>query len=667
MSASKWRRYPTPVLLLALVLLLLPARSGLAQEGPLAYVLPATDKVIVVLGDTPRAATGFQVFRKAAGESGFTSLTPGPVLPAADAWQAASLIGGDMAWIARIVKSKDPEEIWRALNADRALALSLCLVSHGLRLAMGRTLVDLGVKPGQSYTYRVVTLDSSGKELGRIEKRLKVTPPEPPAKVKELRAEAGDGEVKLGWDYPSYAGSEADRTVAFILYREEPGKAPEPLAASPVVRVEGHLEHLDQTVRNGATYVYGIEALDIIGAKSGRTQSRPAHPKDTTPPLAPMGLSAADQEGGVLLVWRMSPELDVASYDVWRSDGLQQEFARINREPVPRNAPRYVDAEAKRGTAQYYKVTAVDASGNESAPAGPVTIIAKDTTPPPPVTGLTYTLDKETRSVTLAWNPLRAPDLQGYYLYRGERGGEMLRIVGRPIEPSDRPAFVDGGFEGRGLAPGATLVYAVAGVDQSSNEGEKASVEVPIPDTVPPAAVLSFVARSTEKGAVELSWQPGLSADLAAHRVYRDEGKGFRLVMELERKITTWTDQSVKRGGTYTYRVVAVDAARNESAPSREITLVPTDTSPPPPPGELSARATAKGVLVEWKPSDADDLAGHLLYRAVRKNGPWELLTPKPLSEARFTDGTGKAGSWYAVSALDTSGNEGLKQERVAR
>ena len=117
--------------------LLASAFPASAQEGPLAYVLPATDRVIVVLGDTPRAVAGFQVSRKAAGESLFTSLTPGPVLPAADAWQAAQLIGGDLAWIAQMLKTKDPQEIWRKLNADRPMALSLCLVSHGLRLAMG--------------------------------------------------------------------------------------------------------------------------------------------------------------------------------------------------------------------------------------------------------------------------------------------------------------------------------------------------------------------------------------------------------------------------------------------------------------------------------------------------------------------------------------------------
>ena len=648
-------------------LLLLPALSGFPQAGPLAYILPATDKVIVVLGDTPRSVAGFQVFRKAAGEAGFTSLTPGPVLPAADAYQAAQLIGRDLAWISEKVKTKDPEEVWRKLNADRPMTLSLCLVSHRLRLAMGRTLVDLAVKPGSSYTYRVITVDGAGKELGRVEKQLKVTDPEPPPKVTELRAEAGDGEVKLSWEYPAYTGGEKDRAVAFVVYREETGKAAERLTASPVLRIEGHLEHLDQTASNGTTYVFSIEALDIIGATSDRARSKPATPKDTTPPLVPMGLTAVDQEQGVLLVWRMSPELDASHYDVWRGDGLQQEFVKINRAPVPREDPRFLDTEAKRGTAQYYKVSAVDKGGNASPPAGPVTIIAKDTTPPPPVAGLSLTVDREKRAVSLLWQPLKVPDLQGYYVYRGDKGGEMLRIVGKPIGPADSPVFVDGGFENRGLSPGATLVYAVSGVDLSSNEGEKSFIEIQIPDNVPPAAPLSFGARPTAEGSVELVWQPGLSADLEAHRVYRDDGGGFRLVAEVEKKTTAWIDRTVTRGKAYTYRVAEIDAAKNESPPSKEVRIVPTDTTPPLAPGEVTARAAAKGVLVEWKPSGSEDIAGYVVYRATRKTGPWERLTPKPTADLRFADGKGKAGYWYGVSAVDTSGNEGSKQEGPAQ
>jgi len=276
-------------------------------------------------------------------------------------------------------------------------------------------------------------------------------------------------------------------------------------------------------------------------------------------------------------------------------------------------------------------------------------------------------VDKEKRAVSLSWQPLNVSDLQGYYLYRGEKGGELLRIVGKPINPSGSPAFVDSGFEGRGLAPGAVLVYAVTGVDQSSNEGQKSFVEIQIPDNLPPAAPLSFGARPTVEGYVELVWQPGLSSDLAAHRVYRDDGKGFQLVVELEKRTTTWIDRTVTRGNAYAYRVTGIDAAENESVPTKEVRIVPTDTTPPSAPAEVTARAGTKGVEVGWKPVDAEDIAGYVVYRAARKTGPWEKMTPKPIPDARFTDGKGRAGSWYAVSAVDTSGNEGPKQEGLAQ
>ncbi len=84
-------------------------------------------------------------------------------------------------------------------------------------------------------------------------------------------------------------------------------------------------------------------------------------------------------------------------------------------------------------------------------------------------------------------------------------------------------------------------------------------------------------------------------------------------------------------------------------------------------PCEVTARAGAKGVEVGWQPADAEDLAGYVVHRLARKTGPWERMTPKPITDARFIDGKGKAGSWYAVSSVDTSGNEGPKLEGLAQ
>ena len=47
--------------------LLLAGHLAFAQSAPPVYVLPAVDKAIIVLGDTPQGVHGFQVYRKGPG------------------------------------------------------------------------------------------------------------------------------------------------------------------------------------------------------------------------------------------------------------------------------------------------------------------------------------------------------------------------------------------------------------------------------------------------------------------------------------------------------------------------------------------------------------------------------------------------------------------------
>ncbi len=89
---------------------------------------------------------------------------------------------------------------------------------------------------------------------------------------------------------------------------------------------------------------------------------------DTTPPSTPVGLhSSLAVTSEVVLAWTPNSEADVAGYEVYLYS------------PVPGNDNAYVRvADVTRGsswtipdvteaTTQYYKVCAVDASGNRSA------------------------------------------------------------------------------------------------------------------------------------------------------------------------------------------------------------------------------------------------------------------------------------------------------------
>ncbi len=638
---------------------LLAATLACPQEGPLAFILPAGDSVVVVLGDTPRLMAGFRVYRQDPGQRQFDLLTPEAVRRVADPYQAADLMGSEFKWVAKQVGSLDPVVVWRKLQADRDRALALCLVSHGLRKAMGRTFIDRGLSRGEVYRYRVEILNLYDQVIDSVEERIQIGEPQAPEAPREVEVSAGDGEVLLSWSYSPYRGQKDDRTVGFKIYRREAGGPILDLTPTPVLRIEGWLSYVDTTVENGSTYTYFVEAVDLIGAASGRTASPAVTPLDRTPPLVPAGLTAVDTEEGVLVLWNLSPELDLASYNLLRSDSVDGEYTRINPTPIPLDQPRFLDRDIVRGTSYYYRVTALDRNGNESKPSGPTTIIPADTEPPPEISGLSFEVDEDRRQVTLSWNRLEVPDLLGYFVYRTGESGKAIRITAKPIADSSDPAFVDAGYKDRGLAPGASFRYGVSAVDSSYNEGEAVVVEVSVPDHEAPKPPLSVSVRPTTEGWVRLRWQPGLEKDLAGHRVYRKNAKAFELVMELERSQTDWIDQGVSPGKTYRYYVTEIDESGNESEPSVEVEIVPTDLIAPLPPVAVEVRPDRRGFSLNWEGSPSKDVAGYLVYRAAYAGAPWQKLTRKPVPAGPFRDRGGSRGNVYGVSAIDTSGNEG--------
>ncbi|WP_081846165.1 malectin domain-containing carbohydrate-binding protein [Deinococcus marmoris] len=88
---------------------------------------------------------------------------------------------------------------------------------------------------------------------------------------------------------------------------------------------------------------------------------------DTTPPLAPQGLSATASIGGIDLKWTANTEADLAGYRVSRSASASGAFTVLTSTLL--TAPSYTDTAAPQGVASFYQVVAVDKSGNASAPS----------------------------------------------------------------------------------------------------------------------------------------------------------------------------------------------------------------------------------------------------------------------------------------------------------
>ena len=118
------------------------------------------------------------------------------------------------------------------------------------------------------------------------------------------------------------------------------------------------------TVRGGAT---DPRAKDAAGnaLAANVTWSFTTSSADVTPPSVPTGLTATATTSGVVVSWTGNTEADLAGYHVYRSASASVPFTtRLNA--VLLTGPSYEDTLAPNGTS-FYAVTAVDASGNQSA------------------------------------------------------------------------------------------------------------------------------------------------------------------------------------------------------------------------------------------------------------------------------------------------------------
>ena len=98
---------------------------------------------------------------------------------------------------------------------------------------------------------------------------------------------------------------------------------------------------------------------------------------DTFPPQSPSGLVAVPAGTGAAidLSWEPGTETDLAGYHVYRQEltassqplGSSQ---RLTQTPV--TGPAFHDSSAVAGHHYAYRVTAIDATGNESPPSAPV-------------------------------------------------------------------------------------------------------------------------------------------------------------------------------------------------------------------------------------------------------------------------------------------------------
>ena len=205
-----------------------------------------------------------------------------------------------------------------------------------------------------------------------------------PNSISDLKAEVTHPAIVLTWTAPqTTTGGTALPIAGYRVYRAEgePG-ATAAAKSSPALIGEpdaASASFSDSNFEFGKTYVYMIRS--VVQTPGGALQSGDSNAltvtaKDTFPPTAPQGLvvvlvpAQAEAAAHLELSWAISPETDIAGYNVYRSEQVGVLGTRLNAESLL--TPAFRDMNGLPGRRYFYSVTAADRSGNESAPSAAV-------------------------------------------------------------------------------------------------------------------------------------------------------------------------------------------------------------------------------------------------------------------------------------------------------
>jgi hypothetical protein len=212
-----------------------------------------------------------------------------------------------------------------------------------------------------------------------------------PQRISALQFKVNETSIDLNWSAPTRTSAGDPIAVSeYHIYRGQLDPRSHDPATTDVLHEKwiAPLALLDRSdtpayrdtqFEFGKIYVYIVRSAAATSGgelESSNSDQLVLSPEDTFPPATPRDVIAAtiNNLDGVSteidLSWSISTESDLAGYRVYRSDRPDDRGQLLTSDLLL--SPAYRDTSVSAGHHYLYRVTAVDRSGNESAPTPPV-------------------------------------------------------------------------------------------------------------------------------------------------------------------------------------------------------------------------------------------------------------------------------------------------------
>jgi chitodextrinase len=432
---------------------------------------------------------------------------------------------------------------------------------------------------GVTYTFAVSAYDSAGN-TSALSGSINVTTidnvvPSVPASLSATNTTATS--ITLSWA----AASDNVGVTGYRIFRN-----------GSLVGTSASTVFTDNLLTSGVTYTYTVQSLDAANNISAQSQPINIITLDNVAPGIPAGLGAtATSTTSINLSWTASTDnVAVAGYRIYRNGTLLTSSTSTN----------YTDNGLTTNTSYSYAISAYDAAGNQSSLSSsaiattlavPINIALNK-----PTTTSAYEYGHDGSyandgviSTSSWWGASPYPqwwtvDLQNAYLlnrvlvvnyYDGSRyyryniqvsldGSSWTSLI--DFSSNSTPATISGNsFDvnnvmARYIRVNMTYNSANTGVHivEFGAYGTQVSVEA---DNIAPSVPTGLAASALSANSINLTWNASTdNLGVAGYRIYRNG------TLVANTASTSYTDNSLNPATTYSYSVLAYDAASNTSA-----------------------------------------------------------------------------------------------------
>ena len=498
---------------------------------------------------------------------------PAPQQPAGE-WSSGGAV--ELSWLREatereyssyiVVRTELETNNWRRINS-----LPLVQLLNDENYDPRQYYLDKNVDPEQGYRYQILGITPFGRPgpaseivvVPALEQPLVTAP-----RITTL-ASIVDSLYRVAWepaggdpaDVASYRVASSPDAFGPFTYRTEalPAGTREATLVNPQ---DGDYVRIEVTDRRGRTVNSVAKIIRVF---------------DQVPPAPPRGLKGTvDSFGRVVISWQPNPEEDLSGYRVFWANRPEGYFPQLTPDEIRDN--RFTDSIAMntRKKDVYYKVVAVDYTGNYSDYSEVLRLERPDLYPPTAPVIVSFRSDTGAVRLETAFSA-DADVLYHLLERRDDRGWTVLDTI---REVADRAWLSDTS----GVA-GQLYTYRITAVDDAALRTSSVPLEASRTDNFRRAAVVDFTATvAGEPGRPVVSWAYPAGRNLRGFQLYRGADGGELVAYEF----LTPASRSLRfRGGRfqyvdrradaarYTYQLLAVhhDGGRSPLTPPRTVTL----------------------------------------------------------------------------------------------